>query len=377
MAGLLGGHRLLPDSVPIGVLKAVAMDEILNRIFEVGPLEKAAVTSPVTAQTTFTVSDATASSSGPAAAGIVVAANETVKEYANVGLVTANGDPIIGPNARPVWGRVTSVAGTGPYVYTVTVHDVLDMTTAAPAAVAWNTGTMGATIGVVELPSRLSLTALSQIRSRKKFQGLDFTEREAEMLADIAEIYSKAGIVEGATNGYANNRYIVDGDTLIAAIDKIDQQLFTTQGSLTSEISTRSTQTADLFARTGITAATPNNYAFNTFVADNDTLLVAIGKLDNNLNLINVALDGRLDALEANNAANGVIVDNETPGGVIAAATLVFSLAFTPLAGSTHLEAYGLSLVSGVHYSVAGTVLTYVAGYEPIAGETHRISYRK
>lgn len=376
MAGLIGGHRIIPDTVPAGILMAAAMDQVLNRIFEIVPLEKLAV-AVTNAATTTTVSEATAVSTGPTAAGIVNAANETIKEYANVGLVAANGDPIVGPNSRPMWGRITGVTGAGPYTYTITFHDVLDMTTAAPAAVAWNTSTMGASIGIVELPSRLSLTALSQVRDRKRFQGLDSTESSTEAQADIAELFAKAGIPEGGTVAYANNRYITDGQTLVAAIDAIDQQLFVTTGNLTTEISQRTTATNELYAKAGITASVANNYAFNNYVVDGDTLLVAIGKLDNNIKLVETALDARIDTLEAANTANGLLVDNETPTGTIGLGNLVFTLAFTPKAGSTHLESYALNLVHGVHYSVSGTTLTYVSGYEPVSGETHRISYRR
>lgn len=376
MAGLIGGHRILPDTIPVGILMSAAMDQVLNRIFEVTPLDKLAI-AVTNAATTTTVSEATAVSTGPSAAGIVNAANETIKEYANVGLLAANGDPIIGPNSRPMWGRITSVTGAGPYTYTISFFDVTDMTTAAPAAVAWNTSTMGATIGIVELPNRLSLTALSQVRGRKKFQGLDFTEVDTEVQQDLAELFAKAGIPEGGTINYTNNRYITDGQTLVAAIDAIDNQLFTTTGNLTTEISNRTTATNELYAKAGIAAGVANNYAFNNYVVDGDTLLVAIGKLDNNLKTVTDALATRVTTLESANTANGLIVDNETPTGTIASGTLAFTIAFTPKAGSTHLEAYGLSLVHGVHYSVSGTTLTYVTGYEPVSGETHRISYRR
>lgn len=225
--GTLGGHRLIDNSLPPGKLQNSAMVEVLDQVALIFPLEKKSITA-TNAQSTFTVSDTTAPSSGLLANGIVDGSGEATKEYSNVGILNAQGEPIVGPNGRNVWGRVTGVIGAGPYTYTVTVYDADDQTTAAPTPVNWNTASMGSTIGIVELPIRKKLSSLSQTDLRNRFVGLAASERDQETVEDLKELFQKSGIVEGATINYANNRYILDGDTLKAAIDKLDQQLFTT-----------------------------------------------------------------------------------------------------------------------------------------------------
>ena len=278
--GTLGGHRLIDNSLPPGKLQNSAMIEVLDQVALIFPLEKKSITA-TNAQSTFTVSDSTAPSAGLLTNGIVDGSIETTKEYANVGILNAVGEPIIGPNGRNVWGRVTGVVGAGPYSYTVTVYDADDQTTASPTPVNWNTSSMGTTIGIVELPIRKKLSSLSQTDLRNRFVGLASTERDQETVEDIKELFQKSGIVEGATINYANNRYILDGDTLKAAIDKIDQQLFTTTNN--SNTAEANLQTELDTTQTGAGLNTNGTYSPNAgsnYIAAATSLKDADNKLD-------------------------------------------------------------------------------------------------
>jgi hypothetical protein len=72
----------------------------------------------------------------------------------------------------------------------------------------------------------------------------------------------------------------------------------------------------------------------------------------------------------------GTLVDNEVPTGTINGTNPTFTLAHSPISGSTHLNVDGISLIEGVHYTLTGSTLTYGTNLQPATGETHRISYR-
>jgi hypothetical protein len=222
VAGILGGHRVIDDSIPAGKLKSAARLEVLRDCLFIRPYFLNNVTAPTDGTSTCVVTIATAASANTLSNGIVVAANETTKHKANVGLLDVNGDPLIGPNGRPLYGRVTSVAANGAnWDYTITIHDTADQTTAAPAAVNWTVGLPNA-IGIVELPNRKDLTQMADTEFRDRFAGLATNERDQESLNDITELFLKTGITEGVTNTYATTWYVANGDDLMTAIEKLD-----------------------------------------------------------------------------------------------------------------------------------------------------------
>lgn len=86
-------------------------------------------------------------------------------------------------------------------------------------------------------------------------------------------------------------------------------------------------------------------------------------------------------AAAADAATKGYVDDkeirNETPTGTIDGSNLAFTIANSPMAGSVQVFVSGLMMLSGTHYSVSGTTITFTDPYQPITGEWVRVSYRK
>jgi hypothetical protein len=74
---------------------------------------------------------------------------------------------------------------------------------------------------------------------------------------------------------------------------------------------------------------------------------------------------------------SGAFVDNETPQGAINGTNILFSLNATPNpASSLIIQRNGLTLSSGIDYTLNGSTITFVAGAQPSQGDVLRASYR-
>ena len=74
-------------------------------------------------------------------------------------------------------------------------------------------------------------------------------------------------------------------------------------------------------------------------------------------------------------AVSGVAVENETPSGAVNGSNKTFTLANTPIAGSTRLYRSGLRLKLTSDYTVATATITL--NEAPEVGENLIIDYRK
>lgn len=78
----------------------------------------------------------------------------------------------------------------------------------------------------------------------------------------------------------------------------------------------------------------------------------------------------------ARRGALHVHAEAETPGGTIDGTNAVFTIAFTPAAGSLKLFVSGLLMSGGGNdYTLAGQTVTFVAGAIPGTGETMQAFY--
>lgn len=69
-------------------------------------------------------------------------------------------------------------------------------------------------------------------------------------------------------------------------------------------------------------------------------------------------------------------IDRATPTGAVNGSNTVFTLAFTPTAGSEHVYLNGiLQEPAGEDYTISGSTITYVTA--PLTGDRLRVSYRK
>ena len=71
-------------------------------------------------------------------------------------------------------------------------------------------------------------------------------------------------------------------------------------------------------------------------------------------------------------------VDKETPSGAINGTNAVFTLAFTPIAGSEYVYLNGVLQQAGAgnDYTISGSTITFLT-YIPATGNTIQVSYRK
>jgi hypothetical protein len=113
----------------------------------------------------------------------------------------------------------------------------------------------------------------------------------------------------------------------------------------------------------------------NNLITVNTTLLGLSTSLTNLTNTVN-GLVTTVGAFSPT-SANALFVDAETPGGAINASNVSFTLANTPSpVGSLMLYRNGLEQTSGVDYSLAGAVLTFLAGSTPQVGDILAAYYR-
>jgi hypothetical protein len=87
-----------------------------------------------------------------------------------------------------------------------------------------------------------------------------------------------------------------------------------------------------------------------------------------------------LEALIANIGSvvsSTIFVDNETPTGTIDGTNRVFTLANAPVGASLQLFVNGLLQTVGVHYTLSGTIVTFLPGFKPEATAIMRAFYRK
>jgi hypothetical protein len=70
-------------------------------------------------------------------------------------------------------------------------------------------------------------------------------------------------------------------------------------------------------------------------------------------------------------------VSNEVPSGTIDGSNLVFTTAFTPLAGTLVLDLNGLKEVPGASgsYTISGSTITFNTGLAPVVGDVLSVSY--
>jgi hypothetical protein len=95
---------------------------------------------------------------------------------------------------------------------------------------------------------------------------------------------------------------------------------------------------------------------------------------------ITVDAQGRVTAAASGagvTAAN--FVDNEVPTGTINGVNAAFTLANTPMAGTEHVFKNGIRQSPGVgnDYTIAATVITFLAGNIPQTGDVLLVDYRK
>ena len=71
-------------------------------------------------------------------------------------------------------------------------------------------------------------------------------------------------------------------------------------------------------------------------------------------------------------------VDHETPSGALDGINAIFTLAFTPIAGSVHLLKRGLRMTPGAEndYTIWGRTITFNVGAVPQDGDNLVVDYR-
>jgi hypothetical protein len=373
--GIFAGFRILPLTLPTGIMTPAAMTEVLQQVAWIFKLEFDAVAAVVGAST-FTFNSSIAPSASLVLPGIVIAANEAAgnKIYANIGILDGLSNPVNSINARPIFARVTSVTGVGPYTYTATFYDDADQSTAVPTVANWPAGA-GASIGIVETPWRKRISDTGQTDFRTRFIGLNATQRDAELLQDVFNLYAQTGTTAGGMPVYAFHTYIANGDSLTTALGKVDAELVALAALIASNNSGSSTQLNELYAKSGIVTGVANTYTSTFYVANADTLKAAIGKLDTQAS----AVTTRATALELYQATTGVRYTGIVPTGAIAAGNLVFTLPAAPkvVAGIPQIDLFMQTFryTPGLHFNMGvganANQINYVAGYEPQSGEGH------
>ena len=156
------------------------------------------------------------------------------------------------------------------------------------------------------------------------------------------------------------------GDNLTALSGSVG----TLNTTLTDQGATISNLTSSL---NGLTASVASNT--NSLTSVNST----VGGLSTNVssltNLVN-GLNATVNTLSAA-GSTAVFVDAETPTGTSNGTNVTFSLANTP-APSSSLSLYrnGLELSQGIDYTLAGSVITFVAASLPQTGDILSAFYR-
>jgi hypothetical protein len=220
MAGGLGGHRVIDNSIPAGKLKQDAIAQVINAVALIFPLEVENVT-VVSGQTSFTVTVSTGPSSGLKDYGIVVASNsfELVKEYGNVILLNEFDEEMT------VWGRVTMASGSsGSYTYTVTTYQGNKGVENPSIATL-----PGSSIATVVLPLRKQLSNVSQteLTNARLISGgtatseevNDLLTRVAQIEAQGVELYNETptGVVSLGNHAFSLTHSPIAGSTQLIA----------------------------------------------------------------------------------------------------------------------------------------------------------------
>lgn len=116
--------------------------------------------------------------------------------------------------------------------------------------------------------------------------------------------------------------------------------------------------------------------------------LVRLNSVINNqfttVNTILTAHQDSINGLDARIALNPIptFAEAEIPGGAINSSNTTFTLAHTPVTGSVRLfvgatpTAYGTLALQSVHYTIAGTIITFQAGFIPATNSYIRAYYR-
>ena len=123
----------------------------------------------------------------------------------------------------PALGAVTGINGETGNV-TLTTGDIAE-------GEGSSNGAEGGNKWFTTARARESVSAGNQMTYTQLTGVIDFDDTVEDQI--IASVGLTANT--GALVGYANNKYIADEDSLVTALDKIDLQLFTTQGEIDAE----------------------------------------------------------------------------------------------------------------------------------------------
>lgn len=86
---------------------------------------------------------------------------------------------------------------------------------------------------------------------------------------------------------------------------------------------------------------------------------------------------GAIVLASALTAATPNFVGEEIPAGAIDGVNNTFNLAFAPVAGSLFLFLNGMKMIRGTAFTLAGNVITFLAGWIPQVGDSLEAYYRK
>jgi hypothetical protein len=216
----------------------------------------------------------------------------------------------------PALGAVTGINGETGNV-TLTTGDIAE-------GEGSSNGAEGGNKWFTTARARESVSAGNQMTYTQLTGVIDFDDTVED------QIISSVGLTAntGALPGYANNKYIADEDSLVTALDKIDLQLFTTQGEIDAEETARANAVNNLQGQINtekgridaILAA--SNADYDTFVE----IVALINSVDltndNALAAAVAALQGNIDAEattrgNADNAINEILGDLDTSVGTV------------------------------------------------------------
>lgn len=234
----------------------------------------------------------------------------------------------------PALGAVTGINGETGNV-TLTTGDIAE-------GEGSQNGVVGGNLWFTTARARESVSAGNQMQYSDVTGVIDFDDTVEDQI--IASVGLTANT--GALPGYANNKYIADEDAIITAIDKIDLQLFTTQGEIDAEETARAnavnnlqgqidTEKGRIDAILAGVGADLNTFAevvalINSVDLTNDNALAAaVATLQNNIDAeattrgnadsaINTIIDafdvsvGAVDGVKGNYSSNNYIANGDS-----------------------------------------------------------------